>query len=82
MVPGVLELDMSAKPHTGQRSNAQAQLQRVAQRHALSDFDSDQFVQVHHREYDRVTTTAICGLPRQQYDVAFVDWRLHSIKAL
>jgi hypothetical protein len=54
----------------------------VAQRHALSDFDSDQFVQVHHREYDRVTTTAIYGLPREQYDVAFVDWQLRSIKAL
>ena len=30
MVPDVLELDMSAKPHMGQLSNAQAPLQRVA----------------------------------------------------
>ena len=32
MVPGILELDMSAKPHTGQRSAAQGQapLQRAA----------------------------------------------------
>jgi hypothetical protein len=32
MVPGVLELDMGAKPHAGQRSiaNAQEPLQRVA----------------------------------------------------
>jgi hypothetical protein len=32
MVPGVLELDMSSKPHTDQRltANAQAPLQRVA----------------------------------------------------
>ncbi len=37
---------------------------------------------MHHREYNRVTTTAICGLPRERYDVAFVDWQLHSIEAL
>ena len=32
--------------------------------------------------YNRVATTATCGLPRGQYDVAFVTWRLNSIKAL
>jgi hypothetical protein len=30
MVPGILELDMSVKPRTGQRSDARAPLQRVA----------------------------------------------------
>ena len=29
----------------------------------------------------RVTTSASCGLPRGQFDVALVDWR-HSVKAL
>ena len=30
----------------------------------------------------RVATTANCGLPAGQYDVALVDWRERSIKAL
>jgi hypothetical protein len=38
--------------------------------------------ELNRRGYDRVATTATCGLPAGQYDVAFVDWRLHSIKAL
>lgn len=32
--------------------------------------------------YSRVATTATCGLPRGQYDVALVDWKMHSIRAL
>ena len=38
--------------------------------------------ELHRRGYNRVATTANCGLPRGQYDVAFVEWQLHSIKAL
>ena len=34
------------------------------------------------RGYVRVATTANCGLPAGQYDVALVDWRERSIKAL
>jgi len=34
------------------------------------------------RGYVRVATTANCGLPAGQYDVALVDWRGRSIKAL
>src|SRR5262249_50005403 len=34
------------------------------------------------RGYVRVATTANCGLPAEQYDVALVDWRGRSIKAL
>jgi hypothetical protein len=37
---------------------------------------------LHRRGYVRVTTTANCGLPAGQYDVALVDWRQRSIKAL
>jgi hypothetical protein len=38
--------------------------------------------ELHRRGYVRVATTANCGLPAQQYDVALVDWRQRSIKAL
>jgi hypothetical protein len=34
------------------------------------------------RGYHRVATTATSRLPRGQYDVAIVEWRQHSIKAL
>jgi hypothetical protein len=38
--------------------------------------------ELHHRGYIRVATTANCGLPAGQYDVALIDWRQRSIKAL
>jgi hypothetical protein len=38
--------------------------------------------ELHRRGYVRVATTANCGLPAGQYDVALVDWRKRSIKAL
>jgi hypothetical protein len=34
------------------------------------------------RGYQRVATMATCRLPRGQYDVASVEWRQHSIRAL
>jgi hypothetical protein len=37
--------------------------------------------ELHRRGYMRVATTANCGLPAGQYDVALVDWRHRSIKA-
>jgi hypothetical protein len=37
---------------------------------------------LHRRGYIRVATTAACGLPQGQYDVALVDWQGRSIKAL
>lgn len=40
-----------------------------------------QMFELHRRGYTRVATTATCGLPRGQYDVAFVE-QLQSIKAL
>jgi hypothetical protein len=42
----------------------------------------DQMFELHRRGYSRVATTATCGLPRGQYDVAFVDWQQNSIKTL
>ena len=38
--------------------------------------------ELHRRGYVRVATTANCGLPARQYDVALVDWRERSIKSL
>jgi hypothetical protein len=43
---------------------------------------TDQMFELHRRGYSRVATAATCGLPRGQYDVAFVDWQQNSIKAL
>jgi hypothetical protein len=34
------------------------------------------------RGYDRVATTALCGLPRAQYHCAMVDWEKRSLKSL
>jgi len=39
-------------------------------------------LELHRRGYRRVATTATCGLPHGQYDVALVGWQLHSITAL
>jgi hypothetical protein len=38
--------------------------------------------ELHRRGYVRVATTANCGLPYGQYDVALVEWSLPSTKAL
>jgi hypothetical protein len=38
--------------------------------------------ELHRRGYVHVATTANCGLPAGQYDVALVDWRERSIKGL
>ena len=41
-----------------------------------------QMFELHRRGFHRVATTATCGLPHGQYDVAFVDCQRNSIKAL
>ena len=38
--------------------------------------------ELHRRGYSHVATTATCGLPRGQCNVALIDWRLGSITAL
>src|SRR5476651_195020 len=43
---------------------------------------SKQMFELNRRGYARVATTASCGMPRGQYDVAFVDWQRQTIKAL
>jgi hypothetical protein len=67
IIDTMLELARCAKPH------------RII---LVGPSGADQEVELHHRGYHRVATTATCGLPRGQYDVAFVDWQLPSIKAL
>lgn len=44
--------------------------------------ESDPIRQLRSRGYPRVVTTATCKLARGRYDVALVEWRQHSIKAL
>src|SRR5215469_335677 len=44
--------------------------------------EPDRRFELHSRGFSRVVTTATCELSRRQYDVAFVEWRRHSIKAL
>ena len=39
-------------------------------------------LELHRSGYNRVATTATCGLPHGQYDVALIDWRGRTIKAL
>jgi hypothetical protein len=41
-----------------------------------------QMFELHRRGFHHVATTATCGLPHGQYDVAFVDCQRSSIKAL
>jgi hypothetical protein len=44
--------------------------------------EHDRISELHSHGFSRAVTTATCKLSRRQYDVAFVEWRQHSIKAL
>jgi hypothetical protein len=44
--------------------------------------EAERIPQWHSRGYQRIATMATCRLPRGQYDVASVEWRQHSIRAL
>jgi hypothetical protein len=44
--------------------------------------EPERIFELRSRGYPRVVTTATCKLSRGQYDVALVEWRQHSIKAL
>jgi hypothetical protein len=39
-------------------------------------------LELHRRGYFRIATTATCGLPHGQYDIALVEWQRRSMKAL
>jgi hypothetical protein len=38
--------------------------------------------ELHRRGYNRTASTANCGLPAGQYDVALVDWRRRTFRVL
>jgi hypothetical protein len=42
----------------------------------------DRIFELRSRGFSRAVTTATCKPSRSQYDIAFVEWRQHSIKAL
>jgi hypothetical protein len=44
--------------------------------------EPDRIFELRSRGYPHIATTATCKLSRGRYDVAFVEWRRHSIKAL
>jgi len=60
-------------------------LARVKETHRVlvsGALGKDALVELHRRGCSRVVTTAHCGLPRGQYDVAVVGWQRQSLKAL
>ena len=56
-----------------------AKLQRIV---VAGSKSAELMFELHRRGYVRVATTANCGLPAGQYDVALVDWRQRSLKAM
>jgi hypothetical protein len=56
-----------------------AKLQRII---VAGSKSGELMFELHRRGHIRVATTANCGLPAGQYDVALVDWRQRSLKAL
>src|ERR1700738_3812551 len=70
---------------SGQIVDSMLELARCSKRHRIlvSGSHSLQVMKgLHRRGFDRVDTTASCGLPRGQYHVALVNWHGHSVKAL
>jgi hypothetical protein len=60
-------------------------LARCSRSHRILVSGSDaanRMFDLNRRGFSRIATTATCGLPRGQYDVAWLEWHLHSIRAL
>jgi hypothetical protein len=60
-------------------------LARCSRSHRILVSGSDganRMFDLNRRGFNRVATTATCGLPRGQYDIAWVEWHQHSIRAL
>ena len=65
--------------------NSMVELARCSKRHRILVAGSQShqmMIRLHQCGYYRIDTTTNCGLPRSQYDVALVDWRGRSMKAL
>ena len=43
---------------------------------------ANRMLDLNRRGFNRVATTATCGLPHGQYDVAWIEWNQYSVKAL
>ncbi len=79
-------MDTHKQPISGERIIAtMTELAHCTNRHRIvvaGDQAPYHMFELHRRGYHRAVTTANCGLPRGQYDVALVEWQSHSIKAL
>jgi hypothetical protein len=65
--------------------DAMLDLARCSKRHRILVAGSKsphRLFELNRRGFSRVATTAICGLPCNQYDAALVEWQARSIKAL
>jgi hypothetical protein len=72
-------------PVGGQIIEPMIQLARCSRSHRIIVAGSkgrELMLELHRRGYNRVATTATCGMPCGQCDVAMIDWRLQSIMAL
>jgi hypothetical protein len=70
---------------TDRKVDSIIELGRCSDRHRIllaGASDPDPVSQWRSRGYHRVATIAASRLPRGQYDVAVVEWRQHSIRAL
>jgi 16S rRNA G1207 methylase RsmC len=70
---------------TNRKIDSIIELGRCSDRHRIllaGASDPDPVSEWRSRGYHRVATMAASRLPRGQYDVAVVEWRQHSIRAL
>jgi hypothetical protein len=70
---------------TDRKINSIIELSRCSDHHRIllaGASDPDPVSEWRSRGYHRVATIAASRLPRGQYDVAVVEWRRHSIRAL
>jgi hypothetical protein len=83
-----LVIDMSNPMPNGsidQIAGAMIELARCSAKHRIilpGSNEPDRLCALRSHGFSRVVTTATCKPSRGHYDVAFVEWRQHSIKAL
>jgi hypothetical protein len=78
-------MQSDVRPAASQLIDPMIQLARCCKSHRIivAGSKSREFVfELHRRGYIHVATTATCGLPRGQCNVALIDWRLSSIRSL
>jgi hypothetical protein len=73
------------RPAASQIIDPMIQLARCSKSHRIIAAGSkgrELVLELHRRGYSHVATTATCGLPRGQCNVALIDWRLGSMAVL